>query len=43
MVGCFRAAYVNDPDHNVVEFWTWDASGALSGVPRAVTPGAYGL
>ena len=24
-----RAAYVTDPDGNVVEFWTWDVSGHL--------------
>ena len=26
-----RAAYVNDPDGNVVEFWTWDVAGHLAG------------
>jgi catechol 2,3-dioxygenase-like lactoylglutathione lyase family enzyme len=25
--GAGRAAYVNDPDGNVVELWTWDVSG----------------
>jgi catechol 2,3-dioxygenase-like lactoylglutathione lyase family enzyme len=25
-VGAGRAAYVNDPDGNVVELWTWDVS-----------------
>lgn len=24
-----RAAYVDDPDGNVVEFWTWDVAGEL--------------
>ena len=24
-----RAAYVDDPDGNVVEFWTWDVAGHL--------------
>jgi len=24
-----RAAYVNDPDGNLVEFWTWDVAGHL--------------
>ena len=24
-----RAAYVTDPDGNVVEVWTWDVSGHL--------------
>ena len=24
-----RAAYVNDPDGNVVELWTWDVAGQL--------------
>ena len=26
-----RAAYVSDPDGNVVEFWTWDVAGHLRG------------
>ena len=26
-----RAAYVTDPDGNVVEFWTWDVAGHLAG------------
>ena len=26
-----RALYVTDPDGNVVEFWTWDVQGHLSG------------
>jgi catechol 2,3-dioxygenase-like lactoylglutathione lyase family enzyme len=25
-----RAAYVDDPDGNVVEFWTWDVAGHLT-------------
>ena len=25
-----RAAYVTDPDGNVVERWTWDAAGHLT-------------
>ncbi len=25
-----RAAYVDDPDGNVVEFWTWDVAGHLA-------------
>ncbi|MEA2365682.1 MAG: hypothetical protein QOE69_1006 [Thermoleophilaceae bacterium] len=25
--GAGRAVYVNDPDGNVVEFWTWDVAG----------------
>ena len=31
-----RAVYVDDPDGNVVEFWTWDVSGHLTeaGVTR---------
>ena len=28
--GPSRAAYVADPDGNVVEFWTWDVSGHLA-------------
>jgi hypothetical protein len=24
-----RAAYITDPDGNVVEFWTWDVAGHL--------------
>jgi hypothetical protein len=24
-----RAAYVDDPDGNVVELWTWDVAGHL--------------
>jgi catechol 2,3-dioxygenase-like lactoylglutathione lyase family enzyme len=27
--GAGRAAYVNDPDGNVVELWTWDVGGHL--------------
>ena len=27
--GAGRAAYVNDPDGNVVELWTWDVAGHL--------------
>jgi len=27
--GAGRAAYVDDPDGNVVELWTWDVSGHL--------------
>jgi catechol 2,3-dioxygenase-like lactoylglutathione lyase family enzyme len=27
--GGSRAAYVNDPDGNVVELWTWDVAGHL--------------
>jgi catechol 2,3-dioxygenase-like lactoylglutathione lyase family enzyme len=27
--GAGRAAYVDDPDGNVVEFWTWDVAGHL--------------
>jgi hypothetical protein len=26
-----RAVYVNDPDGNVVELWTWDVAGHLAG------------
>lgn len=26
-----RAVYVTDPDGNVLEFWTWDVAGHLSG------------
>ena len=29
-----RAAYVTDPDGNVVELWTWDVAGHLSSEPR---------
>jgi catechol 2,3-dioxygenase-like lactoylglutathione lyase family enzyme len=28
-----RAAYVDDPDGNVVELWTWDVGEHLSGAP----------
>lgn len=34
-----RSAYVSDPDHNVVEFWTWDVTQGSAGGPMAVTPG----
>jgi catechol 2,3-dioxygenase-like lactoylglutathione lyase family enzyme len=27
--GAGRAAYVNDPDDNLVELWTWDVAGHL--------------
>jgi catechol-2,3-dioxygenase len=27
--GAGRAAYVKDPDGNVVELWTWDVAGHL--------------
>jgi YD repeat-containing protein len=27
--GTGRAVYVNDPDGNVVELWTWDVAGHL--------------
>ena len=27
--GAGRAAYVTDPDGNLVELWTWDVSGHL--------------
>jgi catechol 2,3-dioxygenase-like lactoylglutathione lyase family enzyme len=27
--GAGRAAYVDDPDGNVVELWTWDVAGHL--------------
>ena len=29
--GDSRAAYVTDPDGNVVELWTWDVAGHLAG------------
>ncbi|HEY1358347.1 MAG TPA: VOC family protein [Thermoleophilaceae bacterium] len=29
--GAGRSAYVNDPDDNVVELWTWDVAGHLRG------------
>src|ERR671938_115936 len=29
--GGSRAAYVDDPDGNVVELWTWDVAGHLRG------------
>ena len=29
--GHSRAAYVSDPDGNVVELWTWDVAGHLEG------------
>jgi catechol 2,3-dioxygenase-like lactoylglutathione lyase family enzyme len=29
-----RAAYVDDPDGNVVELWSWDVGEHLSGAPR---------
>lgn len=39
-----RSAYVADPDHNIVEFWTWDVTrGGSPGIPRAVTEGVYGV
>ncbi|CAM00777.1 catechol 2,3-dioxygenase-like lactoylglutathione lyase family enzyme [Saccharopolyspora erythraea NRRL 2338] len=41
--GNARSAYVADPDHNVVEFWTWDVTQGSPGAPRAVTDGVYGL
>jgi catechol 2,3-dioxygenase-like lactoylglutathione lyase family enzyme len=31
--GGSRAAYVEDPDGNVVELWTWDVAGHLSAPP----------
>jgi catechol 2,3-dioxygenase-like lactoylglutathione lyase family enzyme len=30
-----RAAYVADPDGNVVEFWTWDVGRDTADVPAA--------
>jgi catechol 2,3-dioxygenase-like lactoylglutathione lyase family enzyme len=38
-----RSAYVSDPDHHVVEFWTWDATQGSPGTPTAVTPGVHGV
>ena len=31
--GAGRAAYVDDPDGNVVELWTWDVAGHLQEAP----------
>jgi catechol 2,3-dioxygenase-like lactoylglutathione lyase family enzyme len=33
-----RAAYVTDPDGNVVEFWTWDVAGHLAADSDQTTP-----
>ena len=33
--GGSRAAYVDDPDGNVVELWTWDVARHLDGAPPA--------
>jgi catechol 2,3-dioxygenase-like lactoylglutathione lyase family enzyme len=32
-----RALYVNDPDGNVVEMWTWDVGEHLTGPPDGAT------
>lgn len=32
--GSSRAAYLDDPDGNVVELWTWDVGGHLRDGPR---------
>ena len=39
--GAGRAAYVDDPDGNVVELWTWDVAGHL-GPKRPARPAAQG-
>ena len=36
-----RAAYVTDPDGNVVELWTWPGAGSSS-VPKGLTRGTDG-
>ncbi|MGP4016380.1 VOC family protein [Saccharopolyspora sp. 5N708] len=41
--GNARSAYVADPDHNVVEFWTWDVTQGSPGAPRAVSDGVFGV
>ena len=33
--GAGRAAYLNDPDGNLVELWTWDVAGHLQSRPGA--------
>lgn len=38
-----RSAYVDDPDHHVLEFWTRDAATVESLRPVAMTEGVYGL
>jgi hypothetical protein len=35
--GGSRAAYVDDPDGNVVELWTWDVARHLSASPAHAT------
>jgi catechol 2,3-dioxygenase-like lactoylglutathione lyase family enzyme len=32
-----RAAYVDDPDGNLVELWTWDVAGHLKSSPEQST------
>ncbi|MGW1679586.1 VOC family protein [Saccharopolyspora sp. NPDC002376] len=41
--GNARSAYVAAPDHNVVEFWTWDVTAGSPGPPRAISEGVPGL
>ncbi|WP_223839421.1 VOC family protein [Saccharopolyspora pogona] len=41
--GNARSAYVADPDHNIVEFWTWDVRQGNPGAPSAISEGVFGL
>lgn len=41
--GNARSAYAADPDHNVVEFWTWDVTAGSPGAPRTISEGVPGL